>query len=72
MAALPERAACKLMVGALALAHERGCEADLAALIEPDLDAGGLPDLAESARPLRAGPRGAAAGHGHADPAQRL
>jgi hypothetical protein len=26
MAALPERTACKLVVGALALAHERGCE----------------------------------------------
>jgi len=27
MEALPERAACKLVVGALAIAHERGCEA---------------------------------------------
>jgi hypothetical protein len=45
MAALPERAACKLVVGALAIAHERGCEADLAALIEASLDAGTIPDL---------------------------
>ena len=47
MAALPERAACKLVVGALALAHERGCEADLAAAIDVQLDAGAVPDLAE-------------------------
>ena len=47
MAALPERTACKLVVGALAIAHERGCEADLAALIDASLDAGGLPDLAD-------------------------
>lgn len=47
MQALPERAACKLVVGALAIAHERGCEADLAALIDARLDAGTLPDLAE-------------------------
>ena len=31
MAALPEKTACRLVVGVLALAHERGCEADLAA-----------------------------------------
>lgn len=47
MAELPEKAACRLVVGALALAHERGCEADLAAAIAARLDAGGLPDLAE-------------------------
>lgn len=47
MAALPERTACKLVVGALAIAHERGCEADLAALIDASLGAGGLPDLAD-------------------------
>ncbi len=47
MAALPERVACKLVVGALAIAHERGCEADLAALIDASLDAGDLPDLAD-------------------------
>lgn len=47
MAALPDRTACKLVVGALAIAHERGCEADLAALIDASLDAGDLPDLAD-------------------------
>lgn len=47
MATLPERAACKLVVGALAIAHERGCEADLATLIEDRLAAGVLPELAE-------------------------
>ena len=34
------------MVGLLALAHDRGVEADLAAAIEAGLDAGELPDLA--------------------------
>jgi Mu transposase-like protein len=47
MVALPEKAACWLVVGALALAHERGCEADLAAAIDAQLDAGAVPDLAE-------------------------
>jgi hypothetical protein len=47
MTALPEKAACRLVVGALALAHERGCEADLAAYIAARLDAGTVPDLAE-------------------------
>ena len=41
-----EKAACKTMVGLLALAHERVCEAELAATIEEELDAGRLPDLA--------------------------
>jgi hypothetical protein len=41
-----EKAACKLMVGLLALAHDRGCEADLAASLEADLAAGRVPDLA--------------------------
>jgi transposase InsO family protein len=47
MAALSEKAACRLVVGALALAHERGCEADLAAAIDAQLAAGLMPDLAE-------------------------
>ena len=33
------------MVGLLALAHDRACEAELAAAIEATLDAGRLPDL---------------------------
>ena len=47
MAALPPKVACRLVVGALALAHERGCEADLAAHIAACLDAGIMPDMAE-------------------------
>jgi hypothetical protein len=33
------------MVGLLALAHDRACEAELAQAIEAELDAGRLPDL---------------------------
>jgi hypothetical protein len=40
------RAACKVTVELLALAHERACEAELADAIAADLDAGRLPDLA--------------------------
>ncbi len=43
---LPEKAACKLTVELLALAHDRGCEADLARALEEDLAAGRRPDLA--------------------------
>jgi hypothetical protein len=43
---LPEKSACKLMVNLLALAHDRGCEADLAAILAADLAALRLPDLA--------------------------
>jgi transposase InsO family protein len=42
---LSERAACKLMVELLSIAHERGCEAQLAALLTDDLAADRLPDL---------------------------
>lgn len=42
---LPPRAACKLMVELLSLAHERGCEAQLAELLAKGLDEGRLPDL---------------------------
>lgn len=41
------------MVGLLELAHERACEAELAASIEADLDAGRLPDLAALRMRLR-------------------
>jgi transposase InsO family protein len=41
-----DKRACKLIVELLALAHERGCEAELAQLIDAELDAGRLPDLA--------------------------
>lgn len=46
LAAQTERQACRTMVGLLALAHERACEAELAALLAQDLDAGRIPDLA--------------------------
>jgi hypothetical protein len=41
-----DKRACKLTVELLALAHDRGCEAELAELIDAQLDAGRLPDLA--------------------------
>ena len=41
------------MVGLLALAHERACEAELTVLIDADLDAGRLPDLAALRTRLR-------------------
>ena len=41
-----DREACRTMVGLLALAHDRGCEADLAAQLEEDLRQTRLPDLA--------------------------
>lgn len=42
---LPDRKACRIMVDLLALAHERGCEAELADQLATELDAGRLPDL---------------------------
>jgi hypothetical protein len=40
-----EKQACRTSVGLLALAHDRGCEAELAEAINAELDAGRLPDL---------------------------
>jgi hypothetical protein len=40
-----DKRACKLTVELLALAHDRGCEAELAELIDAELDAGRLPNL---------------------------
>jgi hypothetical protein len=40
-----EKRACRTMVGLLALAHDRACEAELAQVIDTELDAGRLPDL---------------------------
>jgi hypothetical protein len=40
-----EKPACRTMVGLLALAHDRACEAELADAIAADLDVGRLPDL---------------------------
>jgi hypothetical protein len=42
---LPAKSACRLMVNLLALAHERGCEAELATMLAADLAAAQLPDL---------------------------
>jgi hypothetical protein len=44
--ALPERAACRMMVELLSLAHERACEAELAELLAEDIAARRLPDMA--------------------------
>ena len=41
-----DKRACKTVVELQALAHDRGCEAELAGLIDAELDAGRLPDLA--------------------------
>jgi hypothetical protein len=41
---LPDKKACRLMVDLLALAHERGFEAELADELAADLDAGRRPD----------------------------
>ncbi len=46
VAAEPARTACRVMVGLLALAHERGCEADLAAELDRLIEADAMPDLA--------------------------
>jgi len=43
---LPDRQACRVMVDLLALAHDRGCEAELAAHLAADLEARRLPDMA--------------------------
>ena len=40
-----ERSACRTMVEILAIAHERGCEADLAEILAADVAAARLPDL---------------------------
>ena len=41
-----DRQAAKVTVELLALAHERGCEAELAQALDDALEAGQLPDLA--------------------------
>jgi len=45
LAAQGEKRACRIIVGLLALAHDRACEAELAETIEAELEAGRLPDL---------------------------
>ena len=41
-----DRHACKMMVELLMLAHERACEVELADVLDADLHAGRLPDVA--------------------------
>ena len=43
---LPERQACRTMVDLLAMAHERGCESELADQLDASLQARRLPDMA--------------------------
>src|ERR1700693_6086712 len=43
---LPEKSACRIMVDLLALAHDRGCEGELASILTGDLAANQLPDMA--------------------------
>lgn len=43
---LPERQACRIMVDLLAIAHERGCERELADQLDASLQARRLPDMA--------------------------
>ena len=43
---IPEKPACRMMVNLLALAHDRGCESELATILADDLAAGRLPDMA--------------------------
>ena len=45
VATQPARQACRVMVGLLALAHDRACEAELATMLDAILAAGELPDL---------------------------
>jgi hypothetical protein len=40
-----DKRACQVTVELLALAHDRACEAELAQVIDAELDAGRLPDL---------------------------
>ena len=42
----PPRTACRVMVGLLALAHERACEAELACELDRMAEVGALPELA--------------------------
>jgi hypothetical protein len=43
---LPEKSACRIMVDLLALAHDRGGEAELGLILDGDLAANQLPDMA--------------------------
>jgi hypothetical protein len=47
---LSGKQACRIMVDLLALAHDRGCEAELASALAADIEAGRLPDIAALSR----------------------
>jgi len=47
---LSGKQACRIMVDLLALAHDRGCEAELAGALAADLEAGRLPEIAALSR----------------------
>jgi hypothetical protein len=49
-----EKTACRTLVELLSLAHERACEAELAEIIDRDLEAGRLPDLESLSERFRA------------------
>ena len=67
-----DKRACKVTVELLALAHDRACEAELAQVIDAELDAGPIAGSGAAARALRAHP-GIGAGHRcGAGAAQRL
>jgi hypothetical protein len=55
-AEIGDKRACKVTVELLALAHDRACEAELAQIIDADLDAGRLPDLASLSERFGPGP----------------
>jgi hypothetical protein len=55
---LPDKKACRLMVELLALANDRGCEAELAAVLTAHLEAGQLPDMAVLRRHFAPDPAG--------------
>ena len=51
-----DKRACQVTVELLALAHDRTCEAELAPVIDAELDAGRLPDLALLREPFGPSP----------------
>jgi hypothetical protein len=57
LAALPAQAACRAMVGLLALAHDHACEAELASTLDALLDDGALPDIASLRERFTQGPQ---------------
>ena len=67
-----DKRACKVTVELLALAHDRACEAELAQVIDAELDAGRLPDLASLRERFGPIPASVPVDRGGAGAAQRL